>query len=152
MIAYYTGAFKDIADLFTESVHALTGDFYDASQRDAWAPNPPDYDAWQFRCELKRPFLFLRDGVITGFLELDTDGHIDCLYVRPGSERTGVGTSLVRHAEIVARGNGLGKLYVEASHGARGLFEACGFSVVRENHVERRGVGLSNWIMEKTLS
>lgn len=151
MITYYAGQSDAVADVFTEAVHRLAGSHYTPEQIAAWAPRPVDYGAWRNRCELKRPFLFVRDGIVCGFLELDPDGHIDCHYVHPDHHRRGIGTALLRHAIDVAESMRLPRLYVEASHLAKGLYLQHGFRVVSPHEVGRRGVRIENWQMERAL-
>jgi putative acetyltransferase len=53
--------------------------------------------------------------------------------------------------EREARGQGLGWICTEASITARPFFEQQGFRVVREQMVSRRGVSMTNFVMEKEL-
>ena len=54
------------------------------------------------------------------------------------------------HEEAVTLG--LRRLHSEASHLARPFFERQGWSVVRAQSLERDGVSLTNFVMEKVLS
>lgn len=152
MIAHYSGQYREIGEIFDAAVRQTALGLYSQEQVDAWAPPGRDLERWKWRCELKRPFVYLRDGRVAGFAELDTDGHIDCLYTHPQHNRTGVGSALLRHIIEVARRNAIPRLYTEASHLARGLFLKHGFAILRENHLELRGVKMSNWIMELDLT
>lgn len=149
LITYYSGQYKDVANVFYDAVHNLAKTAYSQEQLDAWAPKPLNYAYWRQRCEWKRPFVCLLQGKVVGFIELDTDGHIDCHYVHSAFAGRGVGAGLLSKVLEVADGMGLEKLYVEASHLAKGLYEKFGFVVVRENVVERRGVRMRNWGMER---
>ncbi|WP_020410575.1 GNAT family N-acetyltransferase [Hahella ganghwensis] len=142
---------REIADLFHSAVHAIDNRLYDAEQKEAWAPTPPDYALWANRLDLKRPFLAILDGRVAGFIELDPDGHIDCTYTHPGFQRRGIATSLYRHLEGEAQSRGMSRLYVEASEIALPFFEKHGFSLIRQNRLERGGVMLINYTMEKFL-
>ena len=121
---------------------------YSAEQCLAWANCERDPGHWKKRCEFKRPFVDVMDSKITGFLELDSDGHIDCAYVNPDFKRQGVMTRLVRHAVTTAFAMNQLRVYVEASICARPLFEREGFSVLSENLVEIGDVSLLNYRME----
>ena len=132
-------------------MHEGAAELYDQAQRLAWAPVPPDYERWAERFDQAPPFVAELAGERVGFLTLEPDGHVDVTYVDPGFHRLGVGTSLLRHAESVARQLGLERLYVEASHAARPLFEGAGFVLDGPNLVERGGVRLTNWRMSKSL-
>ena len=137
-----------IAEIFTTAVHQIASEVYTPEQCLAWASLQINYDHWKRRCELKRPFVAVTDSEISGFLELDPDGHIDCSYVNPKFKRRGIMTSLVRHAVDTCFGFNIHRVYVDASICARPLFEKAGFKVTRENIVTIDGVDLLNFKME----
>jgi putative acetyltransferase len=134
-----------IAALFHAAVHAIDDRDYSAAQREAWAPTPPDYAAWQRRLAERQPWVAEHKGRAVGFIELEPDGHIDCLYVHPEHQRQGIAGRLLRHLLQQARHLGMTQLHVEASKLARPFFEAHGFSLQRENRVSRRGQMLINY-------
>ena len=117
---------NEIADLYHASVHAIDEDTYTKAEQEAWAPTPPNYEAWVNRLNIKKPFLAVADEKVLGFIELEDDGHI-------------------------AKQKSLKRLWVEASKVARPFFEAKGFVTVRENKVMRNNVILTNYTMEKIL-
>jgi len=137
-----------IAEIFTTAVHQIASEVYTPEQCLAWASLQINYDHWKRRCELKRPFVAVTDSEISGFLELDPDGHIDCSYVNPKFKRRGIMTGLVRHAVDTCFGFNIHRVYVDASICARPLFEKAGFKVTRENIVTIDGVDLLNFKME----
>ena len=143
---------RAVADLFHAAVHAIDPALYDAAQKAVWAPTPPDYEYWSRRLEHKRPWLAFIDGRVAGFIELDADGYIDCTYVHPDFQHRGVATALYRRLESEALAQGIERLYVDASLVARPFFVHCGFKVIKENRVIRKGVSLANFTMEKRLS
>ena len=89
---------------------------------------------------------------MVGFIELEADGHIDCLYTHKDFQRRGVAGRLYRFAEEEAIRRGLQRLYVEASLMACPFFEKRGYTVRTRNQFVRRGVELVNFTMEKNLS
>ncbi|PWQ92635.1 GNAT family N-acetyltransferase [Leucothrix pacifica] len=142
---------KAITDVFYESIHAIDTSVYTEAQKHAWAPLPRNYEAWAGRLMFKRPFLAMQDQQLLGFIELDPDGYIDCMYTHPDHQRQGVGSTLYEHLESVARDKGLAQLRVDASHVAKPFFEGKGFSVVSENQVARADQMITNFAMEKSL-
>lgn len=90
-------------------------------------------------------------GEVVGFAELEEDGHLDMLYLRKDAVRRGVGQRLYRAVEQEARGQGLGRIFTEASVTARPFFERQGFRVTQAQTVLVRGVSLTNFAMEKYL-
>jgi putative acetyltransferase len=143
---------REIADLFHQSVHAIDPSVYTSEQKKAWAPTPPNYEQWAERLNEKRPFIAIIDDQVVGFMELDADGHIDCTYTHPDFQGKGVASTLYEYLLLEARSRGIKHLYVEASLIAKPFFEHRGFSVVKKNEVQKNGVSLVNFSMEKYLS
>lgn len=145
---YRYGDHVAIATVFTRAVHEIASADYKAEQCLAWSAREPNPEHWRKRCELKRPFVAVVDSEIAGFLELETDGHIDCAYANPDFRRRGVMTRLVTHATEVCLAMRLPRVHVEASICAKPLFLGLGFSVLHENVVMINGIGLANYKME----
>jgi putative acetyltransferase len=137
-----------IARIFSSAVHEIGSEVYSEEQCLAWASREVDYAHWRTRCEMKRPFVAVKNDQIAGFLELDPDGHIDCAYINPKFRRTGIMSALVRHAIGVSFSFGLERMYVDASICALPMFEKLGFTLIRENIAVRNGVELVNYKME----
>ncbi len=147
IIEYSSNYAKDIADLFYSSVHAIDSSAYSEEQKNAWAPFPIDYVIWAKRLELKRPYLLLINEQLAGFIELESDGHIDCAYVSPKFQRNGGATYLLKYVIGRAKKLELKSLYVEASIVAKPLFEKLGFAVKKENRIIRNEIVLCNYSM-----
>lgn len=152
MIRYYQGESRELAELFYAAVHQTAAEAYSDIQIAAWARLPIDYSYWSDRCALKRPFIYDLDGQVAGFIEFDPDGHIDCHYVLPRFNRRGIGGALLQHVIDLAGRLQIERVYVEASHLAKGLYLRHGFQVLHENDVQRNGVVLQNWSMERRLT
>lgn len=143
---------REIADLFHQSVHAVSHTLYSADQKEAWAPTPVDYERWADRLNVKKPFIAIIEDRVAGFIELDADGHIDCMYTHPDFQGRGVASSLYERLLDEAGAKNIKRLYVEASLAAKSFFEHRGFTTVKKNEVQRNGVTLVNFSMEKYLS
>lgn len=141
----------EIADLFHTAVHAIDDKLYNSHQREAWAPSPPNYHFWEERLALKKPFVAYTDEGIVGFIELEEDGHIDCLYVHKDYQGKGVAAGLLHYLCVVAKTQGIKQLYVEASAPAMLFFKKQGFSIQGKNAVELRGEVLENFSMSRGL-
>lgn len=137
-----------IARIFTSAIHEIASEVYTAEQCEAWCPREVNYAHWKNRCELKRPFVAVVGEQIAGFLELDPDGHIDCAYINPKFRRKGIMSALTKHAVAACFSFDIGRVYVEASICAKPMFEKLGFTLIGENTVTIRGVGLLNYKME----
>ncbi len=138
---------REIADLFHDAIHAISPGVYSPGQLEAWAPTPPDYESWAARLERSRPFVAMIDNCIVGFIELQADGHIDCLYVHSQHQRQGIAAALFAYASKVAIQHGHTTLSVDASIVAKPFFEQRGFVQTAENSVERNGQYLTNFSM-----
>ncbi len=99
----------------------------------------------------KLPYIAEENGEIVGFGELEVDGHIDCFYCHSKYQRKGIGLKLLNYLENTAKLQGIKRLYTEASITAKPFFQNQGFSVIREQQVERRGVWFKNYVMEKYI-
>lgn len=146
---YQHGDHEAIAQIFTRAIHEIASEAYSPEQCLAWSSKNPNPEHWKKRCELKRPFVALAEGVLSGFLELDPDGHIDCAYVNPDFRRRGIISALVRHAVETCTAMNIHRMTVDASICARPLFEHAGFVVICEKTVTIDGVILKNFAMER---
>jgi putative acetyltransferase len=150
---YKTGDEKYIARIYHDAVYQLASHDYTQEQLDAWADPPLNIEDCKHkaRCEAKQPFVCERNGRVVGFLELDSDGHIDCTYVDPAYARQGIMSEIMEVVKKEALSKGISKLYAEVSKTARAFFEYHGFIWIRDNTVHIRGVSLDNYIMECKL-
>jgi putative acetyltransferase len=141
-----------IVRIFHETIHKVNIEDYTAEQIDAWSPRLADAREWSInRLHTRNTYVADDGGMVTGFGELVSDGHIDCLYCHYQYQRQGVGSVILRRIEEEAVASGLPRLFTEASVTARPFFEAHGFTVVKEQGVIRRGVELTTFAMEKQL-
>jgi putative acetyltransferase len=134
--------------LFQRSVHEVASRDYSPAQISAWAPEPPDLEAWARRLGSGGIFVYEQNDQIAGFARVEETGCLDLLYVHPEVQRQGVARALFDRVILWALGRGLRHLKSEVSITARPFFESIGFRVVREQVVERRGVSLQNFRME----
>lgn len=148
---YHQADARELTDLFYEAVHRVACEAYTDEQINAWAPLPRDYPSWQARFEACPPFVAELDGHIAGFAALEPSGYIDWLYTHPDFQKRGVASALYAYLEEIAKAAGVRRLQVEASHLARHFFKRQGFLVLNRNEVERRGVCLVNWSMDKLI-
>ena len=138
---YCSSDLPAILDLFRGTVHTVCARDYTRSQLDAWAPAELDAAAWDASLLAHHTLVAEENEVIVGFADLGSDGYLDRLYVHRDWQGRGVATALC-DALPDARST-------HASITARPFFEKRGWHVVREQQVERRGVLLTNFVMEK---
>lgn len=145
--AYLGDDLDAVAALFTASIHGLAATHYNAAQRAAWAPRPPDIEGWRQRLANLRVVVAEEGDRLCGFCGWEDDGHIDLLFVAPGCAGRGVAKALFDHAAAALAELGIAELFTEASLVARPFFERQGFVVEEEQQVERRGVVLRRFAM-----
>lgn len=137
-----------MARLFYDTVHSVNAADYSPAQLDAWAPRDMDADRWG-RLFARHYTLVALDGEkITGFGDIDETGYLDRLYVHRDYQRRGVASALCGRLE---RAFAVEKILTHASITARPFFEKRGYRAVESRWVERNGVGMRNYAMEKTM-
>ena len=151
--SYRPGDEHALAEVFFTSVREAGRYDYSEEQVRAWATERPNPSTFADRAEDGRLLLVAVDtnDRVVAYADLEDDGHIDHLYCRPSWIGRGVGSALYEAIEGEARARGMQLLFVEASEAARRLFERKGFRVVRRNDLERHGVEIHNFAMEKDL-
>jgi putative acetyltransferase len=106
--------------VFQRAVREGAAGFYDAAQREAWAPEvPPDPDHRLDKLHHQLTWVAEVDGAITGFMSMTRSGHLDMAFVLP--EVMGKGHAAALHDRMLseARGLGLARLTVHASEYSR---------------------------------
>jgi len=93
----------------------------------------------------------VQDDRIIAFAELEEDGHLDMFYVHKDAVGKGIGARLYKAIEQRARERDVTQIHTEASITARPFFERQGFVVVSEQIVERGGVEMTNFAMDKPV-
>lgn len=148
LVRYSSEYDDEIVRLFHETVHTACSGQYTPNELEAWAPGDIDPAVW---CEgLRNTYMLLAfDGdILAGFGNVDIPAsYIDRLYVAVPYIGKGVGklllTSLESKLDDIA--------YVHSSDTALPFFKGRGYSLIKENHEERRGVIIRNWYMYRNL-
>lgn len=147
---YQPGEAGALVRLFYGSVHGVCLGDYTQEQVNVWADGAADPAVWEQSFLKHRTLVARIGGEIVGFADLDGN-YLDRLYVHRDFQRQGVATELVSALETAAREQGETGMTVHASITARPFFEKRGWWVVKEQQVERKGVLLTNFVMEKGL-
>ena len=134
-----------LADLFYQTVHTVNARDYPEPQLDAWADGQIDLAAWDRSLSEHHTLVAELDGQIAGFADMADDGYLDRLYVHRDHQGQGIATALCDALEQAVPG----PYTTHASLTARPFFEQRGYRVVREQQVERKGILLTNFVMQK---
>ncbi len=136
---------RKLYGLFYDTVHAVNIKDYTSEQVNAWAPDDTEPEKWSRSFSEHFCLVAETDKTVIGFGDIDKTGYLDRLYVHKDYQRQGVATVLCDELEQAVPG----KVITHASVTARPFFEKRGYQVVREQRVERRGILLVNFVMEK---
>ncbi len=136
------------ATLFYGTVHSVNAADYAPEQLHAWAPAIPDLRKWNDSLMRHKAFVAEENGEVTGFGDIDDSGYLDRLYVHREHQRKGVATALCDRLENAVS---TGSIRTHASITARPFFEKRGYTILRKQSVERLGILLTNFVMEKKI-
>jgi putative acetyltransferase len=147
----------EIIQLFREVVHTVGARYYSQEQVAAWAPIEnwtddeieADRQRWQKNLEANITLVAEIDSIMVGFADMAKTGYLDHMYVRKEYQTRGVGYRLFKELEKTAREIGLSKITTHASVMAMPLAKRMGFVVIQKEIIQRKGVELTRYEMEK---
>ncbi|SEI13680.1 Acetyltransferase, GNAT family [Rhizobium tibeticum] len=137
-------------EIFLRAIREVASNDYTPAQIEAWA-QVDDRQAWAERRSSRPTWIAEAADLPIGFADLESDGHLDMMFVHPGHQGIGAATALLRTIEAEARALGLSRIFTEASLTARPFFQRRGFVVLTCQSVEKRGQALANFRMRKLL-
>lgn len=137
---------EHIAKLFYDTVHCVNIRDYTEAQVNVWSTGHVDLENWNQSFTEHYTLVAEKDNVIVGFGDIDSSGYLDRLYIHKDHQGEGIATAICDKLERTVRA---GKITTHASITAKPFFENRGYIVVKEQQVERRGICLTNYVMEK---
>lgn len=147
---YTSGDLYEILKLFGDTVCAVNVRDYSPEQIGAWVSNI-DAQGWDSSLNAHYSLVAVIDGKIVGFGDMDASGYLDRLYVHADYQRRGIAAAICGRLEQYAASINANKIVTYASITAKPFFEKRGYVVVMEQQVERAGVLLTNYVMERNL-
>ena len=145
---YVSSDCSQMAQLFYDTVHTINRKDYTKEQCNAWATGQIDLAAWDNSFLAHHTLVAVEDDKIVGFGDIDSTGYLDRLYIHKDYQNRGIASALCQQLE---QAFSVPKISVYASITARPFFEKMGYITQYQNQVERNGVRLYNYFMEKTL-
>lgn len=134
----------EVSHLFFETVHSVNKNDYTTEQLFAWAESA-DYMKSKNSDLLKQHTLVAEEGgKIIGFGSITNSGLLDLLFVHKDFLRKGVATAICDALE-----SNFSVITTYASITAKPFFKNRGYTVLKSQEVERRGVKLKNFEMGK---
>ena len=135
----------ELAELFYNTVHKVNAKDYTKEQLDVWATGKVDLEKWDQSFREHYSVVAVDGKIIIGFGDIDKTGYLDRLYVHADYQGKGVAAAICAKLEQKASG----RIVTHSSITARPFFEKRGYKIIREQQVERLGIYLTNFIMEK---
>ena len=137
---------KEITELFYNTVHSVNARDYTVEQLNVWATGEVDLQKWNASLMEHYSLVAVENGAIVGFGDIDKTGYLDRLYVHKDYQRQGIATAICDKLENAVD---CSRIVTHASITAKPFFEKRGYRTLQEQQVERKGVLLTNYIMEK---
>lgn len=137
---------KALSKLFYDTVHSVAAEDYTEEQLDAWASGNVDLEKWNCSFLEHYTLVAVENEIIVGFGDIDNTGYLDRLYVHKDYQGKGIAKAICDELEQTVQD---GKVTTHASITAKPFFEKRGYRVRKEQQVERQGILLTNYVMEK---
>lgn len=131
--------------LFYDTVHRVNAKDYTTEQLNVWATGKVNFEKWNLSFKKNYTLVAIEDNIIVGFGDIDNKGYLNRLYTHKDYQRKGVATAICNELEQKVGGN----IITHSSITARFFFEKRGYTVIKRQQVEREGVLLTNYVMEK---
>lgn len=140
-----------LADLYQDAVWEIGAQVYDAAQVEVWAAAVQDLAWFQRSLEQGLTLVAIAEAQIAAFGQLHPLDHVAFLYTASRFARQGYATEICRRLEIHAQHHNVEKIRTEASRISKFFFLKKGYEVVETEWVERQGVLLERFKMEKQI-
>lgn len=138
---------KMILDLFYNTVKTINSNDYNAIQIQAWLSGVEE-EAWHQSLAQHHSYVAIDNNQIVGFGDIDDAGYVDRLYVHKEYQGRGIASALLYKLEHSVHTL---TITTHASITAKEFFLSKGYQVIKFQQVERQGVLLTNYIMQKEL-
>lgn len=132
--------------LFYDTVHSVNAKDYTPRQLDAWAPADFDLSKWNASFLAHFTVVAVEKERIIGFGYMDETGYLDRLYVHKDYQGRGIATAICDYLESAV---GTDRIITHSSITAKPFFEKRGYRTMKKQEVERKGILLTNYVMEK---
>ncbi len=143
---YTSSDCKTLAELFFNTVHIVNAKDYSEEQLNVWATGHIDLEQWNRSFLSHYTVVAEIDGTVVGFGDINNTGYLDRLFVHADFQHQGIATAICDKLE---QANHAERIITHASITAKGFFEKRGYKTVAEQQVERQGILLTNYVMER---
>ena len=136
---------RELAELFYNTVHTVNAKDYTKEQLNVWATGQVDLEKWNQSLQGHYSIVAVDNEIIIGFGDIDETGYLDRLFVHADYQGKGIATAICNQLEQAVRG----KITTHASITAKPFFEKRGYKVTKKQEVERQGIFLTNFVIDK---
>lgn len=143
---YKTSDCSELAEFFYNTVYTINARDYLKEQLDVWATGQINFETWNESLQEHDTVVAVDNEIIVGFGDIDRTGYLDRLFVHRDYQRKGVATAICNKLEKAVA---VDIITTHASITARPFFEKRGYRVMKEQQVVRKGISLTNYLMEK---
>lgn len=147
--AFQVSDLDAVIALFQGAVRQIASRDYAPEQIDAWVQ--VDRYEWERRFQQSRCWLVIRNQEIACFGNVESDGHLDMLFVHPEHQGCGVATALLKWLELEVVKMDIPAIFTEASITAKPFFIRHGYQLIEAQQVSVRGQSFINYRMSKLL-
>lgn len=141
---YKSSDCKELIELFYNTVHTINAKDYTEEQLIVWTGNM-NLQEWDKSLQEHYTVIAVENEKVIGFGDIDRTGYLDRLYVHKDFQRKGIATAICNKLEQSINNS----ITTHASITAKPFFEKRGYRVLREQQVVRKGILLTNYVMEK---
>ncbi|MGN0942061.1 MULTISPECIES: GNAT family N-acetyltransferase [Fusobacterium] len=144
----------NLLKLFYDTVRTVNKKDYNDEQLSVWAPDnyiEEKYDIWQKSLSENFTIVAEINREIAGFGDIEKTGYLNRLFIHKDYQHRGIASSIVTELEKYAEKICIHTIITEASITAKPFFERIGYSMIKEQQVERKGIFLTNYVMEKNM-
>ncbi|WP_308008556.1 GNAT family N-acetyltransferase [uncultured Fusobacterium sp.] len=140
--------------LFYDTVRTVNKKDYNDEQLSVWAPDnyiEEKYNTWQKSLSENFTVIAEKNGDIVGFGDIEKNGYLNRLFVHKNYQSRRIASSIVKELESYAEKICIRTIITEASTTAKPFFEKIGYSLIKEQQIEKKGIFLTNYVMEKYI-
>ncbi|WP_130891833.1 GNAT family N-acetyltransferase [Fusobacterium ulcerans] len=144
----------NLLKLFYDTVRTVNKKDYNDKQLSVWAPDnyiEEKYDIWQKSLSENFTVVAEINGEIVGFGDIEKTGYLNRLFIHKDYLHKGIASAIVKKLEEYADKICICTIITEASITAKPFFERLGYTLIKEQQVERKGIFLTNYVMEKYI-
>jgi putative acetyltransferase len=138
--------------VFRDAVRGTGATAYNAQQVAAWSAFPEDFEQFRHHLTLGTTLVGMEDSQIVAFGQLEPSDYIAFLYTASTVGRRGYATAIYQQLEAKSIEQGNQRLRTVASRISKHFFLKMGFRVVEPEWVDRQGVPIERFKMEKRLA